>query len=163
MDQMEPVGFGVFGWIGLALGLLFGGVVMAVVAWGYIGSFSDVVHNRGPYRNAFCAYRCDRPSFRVQNDTRSSIVLRECDNHCGAGDDLDPPKVVPPGRAARIRTFGFPGVHDWYAVSRTSGSRLGCLVLDEGVSYHGVWEISASAAGSCKPGTAPTSARHATA
>jgi hypothetical protein len=161
MEQMEPVGGGVFGWIGIVVGLLIGALVVVAVVAGYVSSISDALHNRGPYRGALCLYRCDRPVFRVQNDTGAAIVLRACDHHCGAGDGLDTPKVVARRHAALIRTYGFAGVHDWYAVSRESGARLGCLVLDEGVSYHGVWEIAASAAGSCAPDTPSTVARHA--
>ena len=157
---MEPVGGGAVGWIGIVVGLVIGALVVVAAIVGYVSSIANDVQHPVEVRRAFCLYQCDRATFRIRNDTGTSILLARCDGHCGADDDLDRPSDLAPGETIRVHAIGIPGAHDWYAADRETGARLGCVVLDEDVSYHGIWDVELSAARPCRAGTASTPARH---
>jgi hypothetical protein len=75
---------------------------------------------------------CNRSAYKVANDTRQPIVLRECSHHCGRGDREGDAVRVLPGESTQSSVdvvSALVGGREWWSV-RVRGHRDGCLVLD---------------------------------
>lgn len=61
----------------------------------------------------------------VRNDTSATVVVKQCDSTCETFHETD---RISPGADVAVNTSS-DGIADWWAVTDTSGSLLGCLPL----------------------------------
>lgn len=143
---MEPVD-SISDWLALSFGLIVliaFPVGIASVVWKGVPFSGDQVGswlNSGGGDNPSPWWACVDPTdacnwsiYRVQNDTRSTVVLRECDHRCAKNDHLGDPINLPPDavspKDAYVGVTALVDTHDWWLVQSASGRVLGCLVLD---------------------------------
>jgi hypothetical protein len=104
---------------------------------------------------------CNWSSYRVLNDTRAPIILRECDDRCEHVNRRLGAIVVAPGTTtAGEEVRATVASRDWWEVRTRQGRLLGCLVLDGHLHKHDGDVVRVSSASPCSSGhaTAPASA-----
>lgn len=158
---MEPVdSFGE--WFGLVGGVV---VVAAAIVAGVQAPPFHVglsLHLRARIVNWSCldpTDPCNWSSYRVRNDTRQPLVLRECDRVCGQADDLGDPFDLPPGATTANdvdHVNAIVGERTWWLVLAADGRRLGCLVLDGHPRKHDGDLVLVSERERCGTDSAPT-------
>lgn len=154
---MEPIS-GVGDWIAVTLGALVVLGIAAVVALLLSGSITDA--DIDYYTCLMPNEPCRESAYRVTNDTSTAVLVRECLNHCGKGDERLEPVTILPGRTTGTE-YPYPigadvGLHTWFEVLTVSGRRRGCLVLDGHRRKHDGDRVVISAATPCRTSALPT-------
>ena len=147
-NWFEPVrGFGE--WIGFLGGIAVACGIISLIVWNVVR-----VRDRDiTWSELACidpTDSCNWSTYRVQNDTPTAVVLRECLNECGAGDRrLDPVRIERGQTMGGDAVTALVGSRDWWEVRSASGQALGCLVLDGHPHKRDGQLVAVSSARSC--------------
>jgi hypothetical protein len=149
-EWFEPP-HGLGDWIGLLLGTLVAAGILAVIGWGV----ARLAEGKITFSEATCidfTDPCNWSSYRVVNDLNKPIVLRECDDHCQAGDGRSDSILVEAGTMTRNDVYEVRASikgRDWWQVESRTGRQIGCLVLDGHPHKHDGDIVLASSAQPC--------------
>ena len=153
---VRPHGLG--GWLAFIGGLLVAAALLSLIAW----NIWRLAEGKVTPNELACVDPtdpCNWSAYRVHNDTPTPVVLRECQHHCGKGDNLLDPVSVTPGRTTGSDVYGVSatvGARDWWQVQSPAGAVLGCLVLDGHPHKRDGDLVDVSAATPCREDAAST-------